>query len=317
MKVPAGRDGNPIIVIGAFGGSGQGNTQCNAIVERVDNLGGGQYRVKYVGCNYLFKGLLESVRLQAAYPGKRIIAGLPKLLSNRWILAGLSVFGTFFFILPAGVRKSILLSLGRYFGDIGYMGLQDYVIPEQAYCPAAGEFYRAFTAVVKKHYGSDTANEEVEILFKLRDLISMIIHFDMAYRFRWQDIMPHFNKQALHENARREIMRVYGIFMERGGERFMDKWGFVMRNLNFILWLTFLNRRWKKLFLEFMDELDLDKIAPDEADWYYMLDREDYDYGGVSYKERMKISAEMDVKAGNRRMKVADPTPGKVILHAP
>jgi len=53
-----------------------------------------------------------------------------------------------------------------------------------------------------------------------------------------------------------------------------------------------------------MAELDLEKVKMDESDWYYALDRNGYDYGGLSYQERMKIMAEMDAKMQNKRLVV-------------
>ena len=303
MKVPAGRDGNPIVVIGAFGGSGQEETQCNAIVERVDNVGGGQFLVKYVGCNYLFKGLLESTRLQATYAGKRILSGFPRLISNKWIAAPMILFGSLFILLPKKIKRKITLDIALYFSDIGWLTMQDYIIPKEAYCPAAKELYRTASLFIEK-----TTGEKAMVLEHLRDLICMIIHFDMAYRFRWQDIIPLFNKEAFKKNPRKEIMRVARIFVEResaGGGGVANKWKSIINHLDIILWFIFLNKKHRSVAVEFLDELDLDAIAPDEADWYYMLDRKDYDYGGVPYVKRMKMSFDMDIKAGNRRMKVA------------
>lgn len=151
--------------------------------------------------------------------------------------------------------------------------------------------------------------EAAMVMEHLRDLMCMIIHFDMAYRFRWQDIIPLFNKEDFKKNPRKEIVRVAKIFVEResaGGGGVSNRWKSIIDRLDIILWFIFLNKNRKSVAVSFLDELDLDAIAPDEADWYYMLDRKDYDYGGISYAKRMQISLDMDIKAGNRRMKVAE-----------
>ena len=65
--------------------------------------------------------------------------------------------------------------------------------------------------------------------------------------------------------------------------------------------------RFKKLrtiIVQVLLELDYDKIKFDEDDLYYALDRKDYLYCGISHKERMKMSKEMDIKMKNKRPKV-------------
>ena len=215
----------------------------------------------------------------------------------------LFLYAGFFLALPRRIKKRILLRVAVYFSDIGYLPMQDYVIPPSAYCPAAEEVWRAGTDFIDENF----IDAQVKDLLKhLRDLFCMIIHFDMAYRFRFQDIVPLFDKSSFRENPKKEIMRVVKIYLAReNNEGVTEKWAFVIKRLRVVLWILFSYKKIRNAAVDFMDNLDLNAIAPDEADWYYMLDRKDYDYGGKTYTERMKESFDMDIKAGNRRMKVA------------
>lgn len=293
-------DGQPIIISGAFGNTGP---HCAGIVETINSLQeGGEIVTKYVGCGYVFKGFLDNTILQSIYSGKRLIAGLPKLLSNKWITMPAALFGCFTFILPKSVRKSIIFSIGKYLSEGAYLSMHQYVLAEGAYSRPIRELYAPTTNLIRRHC---TDPEVISIFEIVRDVLLMMLQFDIAYRFRYQDVFPLIDKQLLKENPRKEIMRVIKIYTDRETSFWIWKEkAFLFDNLNLFLWIVFKKKSRRESIIAFFMEINLEKIARDEADWYYVLDRTDYAFGALTHYERMKISAEMDKKMGNKRPEI-------------
>ncbi len=137
--------------------------------------------------------------------------------------------------------------------------------------------------------------EIINRLRKFRDIFTTILEFDYAYRARTQDVLPELDKKALKENPQKEIERLLNLMIERE-LAIQNKW----LGLKKIILYAMKIKKLRNLIVEFLLELDLEKIKRDEADWYFCLNRNDYNYGGLSYEERMKIKEELDKKMGNK-----------------
>jgi hypothetical protein len=115
----------------------------------------------------------------------------------------------------------------------------------------------------------------------VRDSLCMFLEFDNAYRFRFQDILPEMDKNALKSNPLREIKRLIDLLIERevaepGKVKMADKWKMFRR-----LIITFL--RFNKPILKDIQRLllriNLLEIEMTPEDRYYCEFRRDYKFG--------------------------------------
>ena len=299
IKLEMGDNGKPIFVSGAFGDTGE---WCAGVVESIYHIGGGERMVKYVGCNYQFKGVLEQGKLDSIYAAKRIISGFPRFLKNRWTMFFMAIIGfpgvVFLILIPKKIRQQILMSFWEYAINIGYMSMQRHILVATAYNNPSKELWRTAFKIIPQHIKNKKA---LDLLAMTIAVLCMIFQFDIAYRLRLQDVMGLIDKKEFALNPRKEMKRVLAIFIKRETGNEQKGTG---RLLAFVVHILLFKKSMRNLVKDFMAELDLEKVKMDESDWYYALDRNGYDYGGLSYQERMKIMAEMDAKMQNKRLVV-------------
>ena len=288
---------NPKIVYGAFGNS----SECVGIVERIDEPETGGIFTKYVGCEYLFKG----------YPDVRMVDGID--VPKRMIIGGASLFHykvvrfvfafTFlaFLVLPKRLKKQFLTVLfDKLFLEVSWLPMRKVILPKEKYCVMVKEVDRALSIVF-----GDTSlcSEPIKRIKKeSKDIILMCLEYDYTYRARWQDAIPLIDKEKLKKNPRKEISRIFDILVEREAQEdknvyMSKKWKDIKRIVSFGMRI----KETKGVVVRFFLELDLEKIRFDEADWYFVLDRSDYNYGGFIHKERMEQKIDMDKKMGNKK----------------
>ncbi len=280
------------VVIGAFG-----NTEgCVGIVENVSTPETGGIFTKYLGCNYLFKGYPDVKILDYIYASKRVFSGLLKLMKNRAIRFLLEIDLFFYLLMPKATKKKILLGIMDYLLGITHWVEYKYVfaLRTNLYCRTVKEIYRVSEIML-----SDFDGELKERLKKFRDIICMLLEMDYAYRARFQDILSLLDKDELVKNPKKELKRLTDILIEReamdGYDTLTDKW----IGLQKILLILLKFKKIRNLIVNGLLEIDLNEIKMDESDWYFVLNRNDYCYGGKSYEERMEIKKEMDKKAKN------------------
>lgn len=135
--------------------------------------------------------------------------------------------------------------------------------------------------LLKDDYYQESTQELRRVLSKYIDInfvnaIGLVWEYDNAYRYRGQDILPLFNKNAMqgYFQARREVLRVFDIWLSRDGET-RDKMIFVRKALKYILFIPKIN----KLVRDIINDLDMSKIGFDECDKYWVRMRtESYRY---------------------------------------
>lgn len=118
---------------------------------------------------------------------------------------------------------------------------------------------------------------------------------DSAYRFRFQDIIGNLHKAALG-NVRKEVLLLLhlGFLRERNSNGMFDKWNLAYRLASVVL-LVPSARRFVRRFLE---ELDVERVQIDSDDWYFCLNRKEYDFSGMSYEDRLTEKNIIDAKEG-------------------
>src|SRR3990167_2401222 len=88
------------------------------------------------------------------------------------------------------------------------------------YCQAIRELHRAFT---DDSYTEDGKTRQLR--HRLGDLLCMVLEFDNAYRFRFQDVIAHLDKPNLKKNPVKELIRLLGIMQsQENGQDINDTW---------------------------------------------------------------------------------------------
>lgn len=266
------------LVYGAFGNGPA--ERCTGIVEKRTYNKEGKF-TKYLGCNYLFKGFPDvNVIDRIAVPKKMIARGFTLL--NQKIIQFLLFFpALIFLILPRKQKRKISKLLLDCFSDVSYTAIKKFILPENDYKRPVKEFHRAVSGIANK---------------RLANTLSMCIEYDYAYLARFQDAFQYLNKK---KNLKNEFFRIVDILIERDTPC-KAKWIAMKKTLK-IAWLF---KDFREPLKKFLSELNIEEITPDESDFYYVCDRDDYNYGGYTHEERMKIKEQLDKKVDNKLPKI-------------
>jgi hypothetical protein len=173
-------------------------------------------------------------------------------------------------------KLGVLLSIGLYYNyliDTAYYGAGEFIRAKDKLSQAPREFQR-----VLEIWGE-----------KIRDIITIILEGDPAYRYRLQDITGNLNKEALKKSPRKEIIRLAKILMDRenGDNSFnrgmKGKWDLVSKVINLSL---LVNWKLKNKIRDTLLELNLDEIKLSKEDLYWCDLNKDYNFGGLTAEER-------------------------------
>ena len=225
------------------GALGEGAEGCDAFVKQITRTDNGVF-TEFYGCSYLYKGEIDSVIIDQLATAKRAFISTLRLIKFP--------------------NKKVIFKWIESVYDADLIKKQP---PIQEFCASAKEFIRV---------GLIFLPEKVVYFF------AMILQFDNAYRFRFQDIVSEIKKDNL---GIKEIQRLFTLFLEReNSEGVRDKLLLIRRFIP----LLYLSLKLYRFIKDFVLELDLDKIRPDESDRYFMLNRVSYDFFGIPYEERLK-----------------------------
>jgi hypothetical protein len=243
---------------------------CGGYEEEVIKPEEGGTLTRFYGCSYLYKGEIDNDTIDRLAPVKRsIIATISLLASYPFIL-----FVPFLLIWKDRVLKESI----RWIVRIYRADAIKKQLPDIRFNVAEREVIRVFRLFADRVKDSYYKNEIIDLGY----LVAMILQFDSAYRFTFQDA---FSK---------DIRTFIKTLLEReNGIRI--KWVWVSVVLNVLL----LSRKIRRFIREFLNEFDERKIWLDEADWYYCLRRNRYNYGGFTYEERMRIKSWIDRSKGH------------------
>jgi hypothetical protein len=196
---------------------------------------------------------------------------------------------------PFNWRKKIVKEFFNWFaGMSGTVFRPVGFLERKRYCPSGQEILRVLDLMYPTEAIELDPNEhQTRCYFKWG--IAMMWEYDNAYRFRGQDIFDSLDRKNLLENPKEELIRLFKIGLSR--ERLLSN-DLMTGKWKLAIWLTratsFLYPGLLITLRGFLLELDIDKVKPDINDWYFMCERWDYDFGGISYKERIKLKKKMD-----------------------
>ena len=187
------------------------------------------------------------------------------------------------FVCACLLVPGILSSLLRwYIKSFAHAVIEPYFLDEKRYCRCVREVRRAGGAAIKR-----VGRKWREYFTLGLNILSSMLEWDNAYRYRWQDIVPEINVAAFLKNPGQEVSRLAILQVRRERGWFQDKGKFVVFgkviNLAF-----FMIPDLKKLACEFVQELNMDEVKMDEADVYHNLMRPDYDIQDMPMENRQK-----------------------------
>ena len=243
---------------------------CGGYEECVIKPEDGGTFTKFYGCSILLKGEIDNETIDKLAVVKRsIVATLSLVSSFPFIL-----FVPFLILWKECVLKESI----RWIVRIYRADLIKKQLPHIRFNRMEREVIRVFGVFARNVKDEYYKNEIIDLGY----LVAMVLQFDSAYRFPFQDA---FNKDI------RLFMRT--LLERENGIRI--KWVWIDRILKIVL----LSPKIRRFVNEFLGEFNEKEIRLDEADWYYCLRRHRYNYGGLTYEERMKIKDSIDKQKGH------------------
>lgn len=238
---------------------------------------GGTY-VYHEGDKWPVKGWPFKEAVFAANTVKRAILNTIKFVGS----SPARYFIGLFFILPKFIQKKIMRSALEQFTEYSnhvYSNWGVYIKPNFM-CDCAREISRVGLQMA----GLDETSQ------RLVKSICMILEYDDAYRYRFQDIVGETSKEQLKKNLSKELVRLVEIARIRDEKGTGPKMQHLKEVLPFILRLPGI----KETILTFLDHADLNKLKLDEIDSYRCLIWGDYEFGGRSFKDRLEERIRID-----------------------
>lgn len=147
---------------------------------------------------------------------------------------------------------------------------EKFKIKPTRYCKAIRELHRAFSVDVDRE-----RLKRKELRYMIRDLFCMVLEFDNAYRFRFQDLAVEIDKKALKKNYIKELQRIISIAeIRENTQEIKDMWILVkmlVRMLQF-------DKNLKSIVVDMLHAINLEKIALNENDIQFCKPRTDYTF---------------------------------------
>lgn len=231
-----------------------------------------QYNFKFdekKGALTYLKGRYMPMRIYPNHDSVMISGVFKKIIPYSFrILSRTGIFGKIGFVLS--VKWLIKLYI-----EIVYFALQNYFLQTQYYSQPVREIYRVLTGLVDD---------------KLKDIICYYVEYDMAYRYRLQDILACLDKEALKKKPIVELKRLLDILCKR--ESYPDKmedYGMAKkwkRIFSFVFWVMVFNSKIKKLIVDILLNINLEEVAFSEEDICWTNYYEDYNFRGMNYQQR-------------------------------
>ena len=150
-----------------------------------------------------------------------------------------------------------------------YRLVDRFKLKPENYCRAVREVSRALSIGGHWENAKDIAFRE-----QARDLFCMFLEFDNAYRYRFQDIMPEFNKKS---GLVGELVRLLKLMSSREKEQQVKDTWFLL-NLGVRIFLR-LDKKMRLLIKDFIGNLNLEKVKLTIEDAEYCFGRKDYTFG--------------------------------------
>ena len=113
-------------------------------------------------------------------------------------------------------------------------------------------------------------------------VLANIIALDDAYRFRMQDIASETTYEKLSTKPRKELLRLFSIYKKREHLGIGKKILTIVPIISFVLLIP----KYKKAFIDTLEDVDLTEFQYDEADLYWVAQSDAYPFLGKTKEER-------------------------------
>ena len=161
-----------------------------------------------------------------------------------------------------------------------YRMIERFRIKSHRYCKSVRELYRAFTYEDPSEKSQDT-----QLRLQLRDLMCMILEFDNAYRYRFQDIMEDLDILVIKEKPLNEIIRLFDIMSSREKtQEIKDTWTLIK---SFVYYYVKYDKSLLKILANTLYRINTEKAILDEGDRHYCEKRTDYNFKHYDVSKRI------------------------------
>lgn len=210
------------------------------------------------------------------FPSPQALYALNQI--KKIIIEGFSILNIF---IALGIFISDKNRLLRSFNVIFDKIFLNFKIKDEYLCKSAFNLAK-FVQGLLENLGIDKT-----IAYEFAFNIAQIIEYDDAYRYRVQDVMSEINNDNMLKNPRKELLRLMDIWQERDRPGVTAKMRKIITPITYFLYIP----KFKKAFVS--NVYSLHEMRYDDADWYWVCRRSDYNFGGVSYEERSKNNDEL------------------------
>lgn len=117
----------------------------------------------------------------------------------------------------------------------------------------------------------------LELRMMLKDVVCMLLEFDNAYRYRFQDIISELDQVAVKKKPVKELLRLLDLMSSRENtQELRDTWRLVKMAVRY--YLPF-DRKLKGMVADVLGGLDLSQTAWTPEDTHFAGLRKDYTFG--------------------------------------
>jgi hypothetical protein len=248
-------------------------------VERIEYGNGINVYVK--GAEFPHKGLPSPEAIWAINLVKKSLIGFLQVLSHP-------VFWPSLILVPIIPKRKLLQTSLEAFNRLGTEALSSYFLQHQYQTKASLEFGGFIYNFLKEIVPTDPAEQTAKIL-------SHVIEYDSAYRFRLQDLFSSTSKEKL-QYPFKELRRLNKI----NSERELGDWGRLRMNLAITgVSILLLSPSLKRAYRKAVERMNITNLQFDQGDLYWIAFRQDYLYNGLTYEQRQAWLKEMNYKVPN------------------
>lgn len=164
--------------------------------------------------------------------------------------------------------------------DFGYRIMKPHLLKPENMITMTSELC-ALIEVFCSRLGIDSRESK-----RLAQLLSHTLEYDDAYRTRLQDIITACDERALVNNPREEIKRLLRVYKQREPDQHVAR---KMQKIVSLLSLLLFIPKIYRAFVSTVLVADFKRLKRDASDEYWVLNRGDYNFIGMTYEERIKL----------------------------
>ena len=238
-------------------------------------------------------------------PGMRLFPDKDRLMICSTLKKFLYVFLEEFSVVATWWEKlGLILGIKRLSATLfesTQRGLAGHIIEDRFLTPPVKEIKRVLDIIIQGPWEGYYSEP-----------ITIILEADIAYRYRFQDIVVEIDKQRLVFDTKRYLRGIFGLiwYITIGNDRYLFKSVKELRRVIQLLIDRELNSNqkfkalkelclvlqispyYRKLIIDFFLKLDIEKVKLNYEDSYWLSKYKDYNLGGLDYEQRKKLRKE-------------------------